>query len=54
MTDAEATVKFAILNGIASTYGDKPEDTRDAVFANLFDPSLIWAVRDHLKMLDAV
>jgi hypothetical protein len=59
MTDAEATVKFAILNGIIDQWHKKgdpqfAEIIRDKVFENLFAPHLKWAVEEYLEQLNRV
>lgn len=56
ISDAEATVKFAIFDGIVHNWHKKDEPNfvqlvRDKVFENLFSPHLRWAVEEHLGTL---
>jgi len=53
MSDAEATVKFAIFDGITSNWHkkDDPKIIRDAVFTKIFEPHLKWAIEEYLDEL---
>lgn len=59
MTDAEATVKFAIFDGITDQWHKKDDPRfahliRDKVFERLFDPTLRWAVEEYLQELKTI
>lgn len=56
ISDAEASVRFAIFNGITTQWHRKNEPdfaeiVRDSVFENLFAPHLKWATEEYLKEL---
>ena len=56
MSDAEATVKFAIFDGITSNWHKKDdpkfaEIIRDSVFEKIFEPHLKWAIEEYLDEL---
>lgn len=56
VSDAEATIKFAILDGIIDQWHKKDEPnfaqrTRDKVFENLFRPEFGWAIGEYLATL---
>jgi len=42
--DGEATLKFAIFDGIANSFGKSPEQIRDAIYKNITSPELRWAL----------
>ena len=50
--DAEETVKFAILNALSESYGKPPEKRRDAVFENLMEDYLKWALQELVCNVD--
>ena len=57
ITDAEATVKFAIFDGIIDQWHKKDEPNfaqlvRDKVFERIFEPQFRWAVEAHLQNLN--
>lgn len=57
MTDAEATIKHAIHEGIVGTWHKQEESNypillRDNIFDNLFDPTMRWAVEEYLYELN--
>jgi len=41
---AEATLKFAIFDGIANSFGKSPEQIRDTIYKNITSPELRWAL----------
>jgi hypothetical protein len=52
MTDAEATVKFAILNAMVDNCpitNEKFIKVRDDIFKSIFSPHLSWAIEEYLK-----
>ena len=56
MSDAEATVKFAIFDGITSNWHKKDdpkfmEIMRDEIFSKIFEPHLKWAIEEYLDEL---
>lgn len=56
VSDAEATIKFAIFDGIIDQWQKKDEPnfaqrTRDKVFETLFRPEFRWALQEHLESL---
>jgi hypothetical protein len=56
MSDAEASVKFAIFNGITQNWHkrndvDWAETTRDEIFNQIFAPHLKWATEEYLEEL---
>lgn len=56
VTDAEATIKFAIFDGIVDQWNKKDDPgfvqaVRDKVFETIFVPSLRWAIEEHLETL---
>jgi len=56
MTDAEATVRFAIFSGITSIWHKESDPNfaaiiRDAVFTKIFEPHLKWAIEEYLEEL---
>jgi len=56
MSDAEATIKFAIFDGITSNWhkNNDPkfaEIIRDAIFTKIFEPHLKWAIEEYLDEL---
>lgn len=55
MTEVEATVRSAILDGISSAWGPlglKPEDAVDNILENLFESCYAWAVVELIKEKD--
>lgn len=56
MTDAETTVRFAILSGIVDQW-HKKDDPRfaeilaESVFNYLFAPHLKWATEEYVKQI---
>ena len=48
--DAEATVKFAIMDGIASSFGQSPEKTRDTIYKSILSADIRWALLECLQM----
>ena len=53
MSDAEATVKFAIFSAITSNWHEKSDPNfaniiRDSIFDRIFEPSLKWAIEEYL------
>lgn len=48
MSDAEATVRFAILNGISEEYNDSEKQV-DAIYKYLFKDGLVWALKKVLE-----
>lgn len=56
MSNAESTVKFAILNGLIQNWHRKNEPNfseiaQQEIFENLFAPHLKWAVEEYLTEL---
>ena len=51
-SDAEATVKFAILSGMVDAWGKPHKEIRDAIFQKLFQPDLKWAIVEYLKKIE--
>lgn len=54
VSDAEATIKFAIFDGITDQWHKKNEQNfvqlvRDKVFETLFRPEFRWALEEYLK-----
>ena len=58
MTDAEATVRFAIRDALAETAlisrltVDRAGPVIDAILASLFSPGTVWAVKKYLAEID--
>lgn len=54
MSDAESTIKFAILDGYSSTTGKPNEDEArvEAIFQSLFRPELRWAIDTYLEEIN--
>lgn len=51
MSDAETTIKFAILDGYTRATG-KPDEAKartEAIFRSLFRPAYRWAIEEYLK-----
>jgi hypothetical protein len=53
VSDAEATVEFAILNGLAEKHGSPPEVVVAAIKTSIFSASTAWAVAAYLHELEA-
>ncbi len=56
VSDAEATVKFAIFDAIVSLCHKKNDqdfanEVRNAIFDKIFEPHLRWALEEHLEEL---
>lgn len=51
MSDAEATVKHAIFDGMIKRHACSPEEAVDAIFEAIFAESVRWAVVVYLKEL---
>lgn len=51
MSNAESTIRFAILDGYTSATGksNEAEARVEAIFQSLFRPETRWAVNEHLK-----
>lgn len=54
MTDAERTIKFAILSSLIDNYHRTyltgwAEETKDQIFNQLFLPQYRWAIEEYLK-----
>ena len=53
ITEAEATIKYAILDGIVGQYHKKDDPNfiqliRDKIFDEIFRPQYRWALEEHL------
>lgn len=53
MSDAESTVRFAILDGYASATGQPNQDEArvQAIFESIFRDDVRWAIEEYLKEL---
>ena len=53
MTDAEATVKFAIFDAVSSNmHKNNAMIIRDEVFNKIFESHLRWAVKEYLEEIE--
>jgi hypothetical protein len=48
MTDAEATIKQSILMGMTDEFRATPEKTVDNILKRLFEPHVIWSIKEYL------
>jgi hypothetical protein len=53
MSDAESTIKFAVLDGYSSATGHPNQDEArvQMIFESIFKPSTRWAIEQYLEEL---
>lgn len=52
MSEAENTLRYAIMTGIINSAGEPPRAIEEEIFKRIFEPHLIWAITDYLKELN--